>query len=114
MVWLEAAERLTVKTALIVPVSPSVTETLLMLSEGAFGGGQVPSLSSTETLPEPELATATSGRPSPLKSPAAAAEGVVPTVAVMGNDRVPSPLLRSALTIPLLESAVTTSILPSL
>src|SRR5215472_16476776 len=102
MVWVEAAERLTVKTALVVPLLPSVTDALLMLSDGALVGGQAPSLSSTETLLVPALATATSGRPSPLKSPAATADGTEPAATVIGSDKVPSPLLRSTLTLTLL------------
>ena len=70
------------KVALVVPVLPSVTVTSLMVIEGASSAGQIPSLSSTETLFELELADATSGRPSPLKSPVAtdterAADGII-------------------------------------
>ena len=77
--WLEAAERLTVKVAAVVPKFPSVTVTLLMVIEGALSAGQFPSLSNTETLIELELADATSGRPSPLKSPVATDTSEPPT-----------------------------------
>ena len=51
------------------PVLPSVTVASLMLTDGGSAGGQVPSLSSTETVLESRaFATAASGRPSALKS----------------------------------------------
>ena len=51
---LEAADRLTVKVAVVVPVLPSVTVTSPMLTDGGGGGGgggQNWSLISTETPP---------------------------------------------------------------
>ena len=73
-----AADRVTVKVAGRVPVLPSVTVTSPIRSHGACGGGPAPSLSSTETVFEPAFATATSGRPSPLKSPTATVAGDEP------------------------------------
>ena len=49
--WLEAAERVTVKVALTLPVLPSVTVTSLMLTDGRRRDGQEWSLISTETSP---------------------------------------------------------------
>ena len=48
------------KVAAVVPLFPSVTVTSLTVIEGVSVAGQVPSLSRTETLLEPELADATS------------------------------------------------------
>src|SRR5918911_3287347 len=46
---------------------------------------------STETLPEPGLATARSRCESPVKSPAATEEGLVPAGKLVGAPNVPSP-----------------------
>jgi hypothetical protein len=59
-----------------------------------------PSLISTETLLEAALATARSGRPSPLKSPTATAAGAVPTAKFTAGWKLPWPLPRSRLTLP--------------
>src|SRR5262245_48432640 len=80
---------------------------------GGGGGVQVPSLSSTETVFEPPLATTTSGRPSSLKSPTATAEGDEPTAYAPAYVRVPSPLPSSSLTVPVSASDVTASSSPS-
>src|SRR5262249_4364483 len=77
------------------------------------GGVQVPSLRRTETVFEPALAAAASGRPSLLKSPTAIAEGDEPTAYAPAYVRVPLPLLRSSLTVPVSASDVTASRLPS-
>src|SRR5262245_39156458 len=80
---------------------------------GGGGGVQVPSLSSTETVFEPPLATATSGRPSSLKSPTATAVGDEPTAYAPAYVSVPSPLPSSSLTVPVSPSDVTASSSPS-
>src|SRR5437016_14181987 len=90
-VWPYAAERLTVKVAAVVPVLPSVTVTSLMVIEGASSAGQIPSFSRAETLLEPELADATSTRPSPLKSPTATPTGHVPVTVFTGGRKKPVP-----------------------
>src|SRR5262245_53354305 len=70
-------------------------------------------LSSTDTSLEPEFATATSGKVSPLKSPTATDTQDVPA-AEFGTDRkVPSPLPSSTLTSLPLTFAVTRSGLAS-
>src|SRR5262245_21171684 len=84
-------ERLRVKTAFFVPVSPSVTVTSLMVksSRGGGGGGAVcqsPSVRRTQTLDVTWVEdsarltfdTATSGRPSRLKSPTSMESGKGP------------------------------------
>ena len=88
------------KVALTVPVLPSVTVTLLILIDGGSSGDQSPSLSSTETAFEPRSAAATSGRPSPLKSPTVTAKGHEPAAWSIGEENVPSPKPRSTLTVP--------------
>src|SRR5437763_7348287 len=92
---------------------PSATVTSLMLIEGASSAGQIPLLSSTETLLELELADAASGRPSPLKSPTATQIGYEPTAAFTGGLKAPVPVPSSTLTVPGSWLAVTRSILPS-
>jgi hypothetical protein len=77
--WSYALLRRTVKTAVVVPVFPSATVTSSTEIEGAFAGGQTPSLSSTETLSARVFAETASTRPSPLKSPTAVPAGYLPT-----------------------------------
>src|SRR5207248_2156620 len=90
----------------------SVTVTSLTVIEGASSAGQVPSLSSAETSLEPELADATSGRPSPLKSPTATPTGYEPAAAFTGGLKAPVPVPSSTLTAAL-ALAVTRSRRPS-
>ncbi len=97
--WLLAADRVTVKVAAAVPVLPSVTVTSPIRSRGVFWSGQAPSLSSTETVFEPAFAAATSGRPSPLKSPTATAPTDQSTQGSSDWMNVPSPRPRSTLTV---------------
>src|SRR5262249_52945272 len=77
------------------------------------GAANVPSPwpSSTLTLLLSCFATATSSRPSPLKSPTATARGNVPTARSVRGRKEPSPLLSSTLMVPLLF-AVTRSRAP--
>ena len=99
------------KVAAVVPLFPSVTVTSLTVIEGVSAAGQVPSLSSTETLLELGLADTTSRRPSPLKSPTATPTGYEPAATFTGPLNEPVPVPSSTLTPPAL--AVTRSILPS-
>src|SRR5262249_56816251 len=97
---------MTVKAAATAPAFPSVRVTSLMriVGRGGGGGGQVPSLSSTDTVFEPPLATTTSGRPSASKSPTASADGDEPTVYALAYVSVPSPLPTSSLILPVFAS----------
>src|SRR5262249_51298276 len=113
--WVLGADRVTVKVAEAVPVFPSMTVRSLIRSAGGGGGGgvQLPSLRRTEAVFEPALAVATSGRPSPLKSPTAIADGDEPTAYAPANVSVPFPLPSSSLAVPVSASDVTASRLPS-
>src|SRR5262249_20921394 len=77
---------------------------------------QWPSLNSTVVVGR-ELAswpsTATSGRPSPLKSATITLPGAGPAANCWAGPKVPSPLPSIQLTVPPAEFAVTTSSLPS-
>src|SRR5262249_31943182 len=68
----------------------------------------------TCTVPElTSLATARSGRPSPLKSATTTDEGLVPATKLTGRRKTPVPERRSTLTVPLEEFVTTRSGLPS-
>src|SRR5262245_43845616 len=110
-----AVDRVTVNTAFAAPVFPStmVTSPMLRLGGGGGGGGQSPSLSSTDTVFDSPFAATTSGRPSPLKSPTATAEGHEPTVYAAAYVRVTFPLPNNSLTVSVPASEVTASSLPS-
>ena len=60
-----------------------------MVIEGALRSSQVPSLRNTETLFDPEFATATSRLPSPLRSATAMDAGFVPPEARLFAARNP-------------------------
>src|SRR5438128_2486728 len=70
-------------------------------------------LISTETLLEKSLVTARSGLPSPLKSPTATEEGLVPVAKLCAGWKVPSPLPSSTDTSLEPELAVARSCTPS-
>src|SRR5207253_762750 len=69
--------------------------------------------SSTETVLDPRLATARSSLPSPLKSPTATENGLVPTARSGRAANVPSPWPRSTETVPEPSLATARSALPS-
>src|SRR6516164_2283750 len=89
---------------IVVPVPGSVAV--------IWSDGHTPVLNSTESLLEAGLATATSVRPSPLKSPVAIEAGYIPIVKLSAVPKLPSPLPGSTLTVPFVL-AVTRSSLPS-
>ena len=89
--WLEAADRVTVKVAVRVPVLPSVTVTSRDGNRRGARGGPVRVVEEYRDGVGGAFATATSGRPSPLKSAAATADSGAGGDTGLGC-RVPSPL----------------------
>ncbi len=117
---LAALERLTVKTALVVPLLPSVMVTSLIVREIGGGGTSVmvtvavgSALRRTETLLPPWFATAKSDLPSLLKSPTVTELGKLPTEKLVAVPKLPVPVPNSTDTLPPLKFATAKSDLPS-